>query len=967
MKKLGPFQATKFSNSIGRKMSGNKTSSSDNNGNKIKNDDNANLLDTSHMSQYSHNFNVIQPFLKQYSLALSTTILATGAFALSLASSLSCAFLKVPADAYDDITQTDHYLDYNRSREKDEVLTLGLFCEEDLKFTVDPTAKEHSLRKLSKSFLIMALILGAVNMSVTWSIATFLSSSSRTWNGITVLSIGTLVLQLPAFAIFESPPCDSYKCVLATGGFALICSAFMNFVLALVTYFLDVPEWKEEWELWRLVKSNQDKGLERGDTDLEIGVVGSASYDKNGNFERGVHESKNDSINNNILVKFEDKEISKKVEKIDAWDNLHNDLESDSSDNPSANKEMLHLCNKLPSRRMKNKNLTISIPNILTTKEEKYIIMDEHEVSPETPSRHGSFAQTPVSPMTTDGLDGDSVVHQHCSPIMACTGLRSVPSADVNKRVWDGIIEDGAELDAFLAVGGAGDFKSNHASSAVIVSPEKSDLEALSTTSLDKMKKLSPKEESRRKQSTSYNNDGSSGEIPCKEFHVSEKYQYENAENVGNAEIASSGDLICSNVERLKNDVMFSPPIIVPELISAVISPIGDESEGNSMKPSPPKLKEKITRCTVASPENDPDVEYYPSESSMSEISLPTGSELDSGTDTNNDKAQAALALSVASDDSNDSSESSDMNAIIAGVQARNRRTSGKITPMNKRRRRRRKSKRRCSSEISSGNSYSSCGSLLDEIIPEEADADLSNEKSPQKVCTGPTILPGDFPKHVPPTITTDFTKASRKTQNSAARIQVHFSDDDQSGYESGYLSRASNGGHVSSVSSRSSRSSFISPKSSRYCQLLDHGEVVSFAGYVSVSSPGSSSKFSSDESMSLRAARARRSRILSNKKIHILPNEMPPHRVSLLHNGIEFQSQQPEAERILFGNSGSDGEGVGNLSVRSNVSWQARKYRMNRLRMQRCQSMKTVEVKHYNNVRVSDDNIACDSDEGSI
>mmetsp|Transcript_532 Transcript_532/g.1080 ORF Transcript_532/g.1080 Transcript_532/m.1080 type:complete len:966 (-) Transcript_532:102-2999(-) len=965
MKKLELFQAIKLGSSVDRKMSGNKTSSSNDNGNKIKNDDNAHLLDTSHMSQYSHNFDVIQPFLKKYSLALSTTILATGAFALSLASSLSCAFLQVPADAYDDITQTDHYLDYNRSREKDEVLTLGLFCEEDLKFTIDPTSKEHFLRKLSKSFLIMALILGAVNMCVTWSIATFLSSSSRTWNGITVLSIGTLILQLPAFAIFESPPCDSYKCVLATGGFALICSAFMNFVLVVVTYFLDVPEWKEEWELWRLVKSNQDKGLERGDIDLEIGIGVSASDVENGTFIRGVYEGKNDSMNNNIIAKFEEKEISKKVEKIDAWGDLHNELESATSDNSSANKEQL--CNKLPTRRMKNKNLVISIPNILTTKEEKYIIMDEHEASPETPFRHGSFAETPVSPMTADGLDGDSAVRQHCSPIMACTGSRYVPSADVSEGVCDGIFEDGAELDAFLAVGGAGDFKANHASTAVIVSPEKSDLEALSMTSLDKMKEISLKEESRRKPSTSFNKDRSSGEIHGKELHASEKYECENAENVGNAEIASSEDLICNNVERLNDDAVFSPPpIIVREFNSAVISPIGDESEGNQMKPSPTKLTEKISRCAVASPENDPDVEYYPSESSMSEISLPTGSEQNSATDTDDDNAHAALALSVASDDSNDSSDSSDMNAIIAGVQARNRRTSGKITPMNKRRRRRRKSKRRCSSDISSGNSYSSCGSLLDEIIPEEADADLSNEKSPQKVYTGPTIPP----KHIPPTITTDFTKASTKTQNAATRIRVHFSDDDQSGYESGYLSRASNGGHVSSVSSRSSRSSFISPKASRYCQLLDHGEVLSFAGYVSVSSQGSSNKFSSEESMSLRAARARRSRILSNKKIHILPNEMPPHRVSRLQDGFEFQFQQTEDERISFVNSGfvsSDDEGVGNLSVRSNVSWQARKYRMNRLRMQRCQSMKTVEGKHHNNVRVSDDNIACDSDEGSI
>ncbi|KAL7469204.1 hypothetical protein ACHAXS_009471 [Conticribra weissflogii] len=993
------FQATKLSNSVNRMINVNKTTSSNDDGNKVKNDGNVHLLDTSHKSQYSRNLDVLRPFLKQYSLALSTTILATVAFAFSLASSLSCSFLQVPADAYDDITQTDHYLDYNRSREKDEVLALGLFCEEDLKFTVDPTSKEHSLRKLSKAFFIMALIVGAANMCVTWSIATCLGVSNRIWNGITILSIANFVLQLSVFVVFKSPPCDSYKCVLATGGFALICSAFINCLLVLVTYFFDVPEWKEEWELWRLVKSNRDRGLERGDTDLEVGVGGLDSSVGNGSMKRGDGESNNDRIKHHDIEKFMEKEISKKVEKIEAWNDLHSELMRDFSEDSSANKEISHLCKIRPSRRMKHNNLEsmipiVAIPNISTARKDKYINMDDNGGSPITPSRYRSFKETPLSPITTDGLDDNSVVHRpRVSPISACTGLKIVPLADVDGGVWDGTVEDGAEVDALLPVCGAGDVTENETSIAAIVSPEPSGLEPTLMKSL--AKKLSHKEIFKRRSSKSFNDeksihvidDGSAGNINGTGADFSEKYQIDHAEN------AAWGKSICNNVEKLSGDAMFSPPpIIVRELNSAVISPIDDESDGNQLMPPITNLKGSNRRYAVVSPDkdstqNDPDVEYYPSESSMSEISLPTGSEHNSGTDTDDDRAHAPQALSVASDDSNDSSGSSDINAIIAGVQFRNRRTSGKITPMNKRRHRRRKSKRRGSSDMSSGNSYSSCGSLLDEVIPEEADADISNETSPQKVYTGPTSLPIDVPKHVPPTVTTDFTKGDRKTRK-ATMIHYHISDDDQSGYESGYLSRVSNDSHLSyDMSSRSSRSSFISRKSSRYCQLLDHGEVASFAGHVSFSSPGSSSKFSSsrsfvsiaDESMSSRAARARRSRILSNKKVLSVPIEVPSRGISLLHDGFEFQPQpkfsienfyRSEAEGILLMNSNfvsSDDEGVGNLSVRSNVSWQARKRRMNRLRMQRGQSTNTVERKHNNTMRGGDDNIACNSDEGSI
>ena len=73
-------------------------------------------------------------------------------------------------------------------------------------------------------------------------------------------------------------------------------------------------------------------------------------------------------------------------------------------------------------------------------------------------------------------------------------------------------------------------------------------------------------------------------------------------------------------------------------------------------------------------------------------------------------------------------SDDSELSQVIAGVNKKlNRKTSGKITPLNKRRRRKKSSQSSCDdSDYSTG--YSSHGSLLDEVIVEEGDLNSSNE-----------------------------------------------------------------------------------------------------------------------------------------------------------------------------------------------------------------------------------------------
>ena len=1014
----------------------------------------------SHNSQYSHKFEALHPFLKHYSLTLSTVILSATAFALALFSGLSCSFLKVPADAYDDITQFDPYLSYNRSREKNEVLTLGLFCEGDLGYMIDTSSKDSITRTISKAFLISALFIGAINICVTLSISTFLPTTSKIWNGITVLSLSSFLLQLPTFILFSSPPCNEYKCVLGTGSFALLCSLSLNLVLVLVTHFVDMPEWKEEWELWRLVKRNKQQqhqmklSLENVDVDEEMGGVTMK-------FEPNSISNNEKCVDAKVQPIITEQEINKKVKKIEAWNDLHYKVEDGSTTSSDSRREIVKHANKnvgkLSHRNMKTSHKpldSLKYVVMIPTSKEGYADLDGED-SPTTPSRKEIAEISPVSPMT-QGSEGNVADQQTpVSPISDCTGIRSIPSLerndhdDNNDHVED--VDGDVEDDEKSSITGNDHEKKILLPCAAVDSsampPTKAFPSTVSTTkkggeksSLSNIfkRKSSTKENSMKNsrliqeqwmlEETSIGDSNSEGLAFFEDMQRARRH-----EKVLPFEDLSQKSSDKKVIEFSDNHLVCSPPpTIIREMrtAAAVISPseedirqsnnVATDTKVIPMISSPIKAQGAHVQSAIVSPENDytkresdqkadrdsdPEVEIYPSESSLSEMSLPTRSEPYTCTDSEDDGMQRhnCLILSVPSEDSNDSSASSELSAVIAGVRALNRKTSGKITPMNRRRRRRKKKSSSSNSGMSSGNSYSSCGSLLDEVIlEEEVEADLSNDAdaddgvSPKKN-RGASIVRSN--KVSVPALITASPYTSKKRNHKPNGNQVHFSDDEHSGYENGYLSRVSVSGHTSSDgSARSSPNK--APKKSRYCQLLDHGEVASFAGVSCSSSHSShgyisSKSFASDaeESFSSQAARARRNRILSNKKIHnhsdnFSLDSMPvpeainyaPTSHSLAKSShhsssqtVHIMSQQyidtsSEGNRLLnnHGMLSSDDDGVSNLSVRSNLSWQARKYRISRLRMQR-EHTGTVHDVGSIVTRVQNDDLACDSDECSI
>ncbi len=274
----------------------------------------------------------------------------------------------------------------------------------------------------------------------------------------------------------------------------------------------------------------------------------------------------------------------------------------------------------------------------------------------------------------------------------------------------------------------------------------------------------------------------------------------------------------------------------------------------------------------------------------------------------------------VSSDDSD-----TELYAVIAGVRKLNRRTSGKNAPHNKRCRRRRRRANRGSG--SSASSFSSHGSsLLDEVIPEEGELNLSNEAPTggdvrkelpsQEDAVKPTLVPGVLASSSPPPPT---KKKTKKDHSASSR-------GDQEDECSSSLNEC--GDHCIS----------------RTCGIGDISD--------------------SEESLSARAARVRRQRILSEQRRFLeggvdvggpsLTDEfmdygdnddVPDRHHKIKKNGRDCVSDRginnrPPPSAILM-TYGSD-KNISNRSVdyngdhdadQNNFAWQARQVRMTRLR----------------------------------
>ena len=184
-------------------------------------------------------------------------------------------------------------------------------------------------------------------------------------------------------------------------------------------------------------------------------------------------------------------------------------------------------------------------------------------------------------------------------------------------------------------------------------------------------------------------------------------------------------------------------------------------------------MKQQIANKPVVSPERvyDPDLDMYPSESSVSELSLPNVEDEEYLKRIEQEylklkkskPAEPILDLPI-NYQSESSGGESELDQVIAGVQRVNRKTSGKITPLNRRARRRRTG----GGGSVSGDSYSSAqGSLLDEVIVEEG------ENNSTEISVGS----GGIPNMISPEI-----KSRKSRQSESIPLVPSYDDDD--GYQ---------------------------------------------------------------------------------------------------------------------------------------------------------------------------------------
>jgi len=384
-------------------------------------------------------------------------------------------------------------------------------------------------------------------------------------------------------------------------------------------------------------------------------------------------------------------------------------------------------------------------------------------------------------------------------------------------------------------------------------------------------------------------------------------------------------------------------------------SPFRRKSNKVDIQPIPSSTTTNGSKTlAVVSPnknDDDPDMEMYPSESSLSTLSLPTAEDTDYHSSDYDDYQYSSNnkpprhPLSSTNNKDYSSSSDTELSAVIAGV---NKKLHGKITPLNKRQRRRKKKSSRGggsrSSDISSVGSYLSDGSLLDEVIHEESDEQptpyanyLSDDAPPAVIDASPT--PRRRKKKSPSKSKERNRSRSSSSKKKNKNVGVDPPDDDEpllSGYESNHHSGA-------------------------------------------------------EESISSKAARARRNRILSKRGEHEHPIQNGDSVGDLVIASLPVSAKRSKPEVVDRGMNNrpppsvvivTDGDGKGgNKSEQyestESAAWQARKVRMARLRMIRGHTYQQQDENdnHTNNEDDNDEEViradgivlACSDDEDSI
>lgn len=928
------------------------------------------------------------PFVNHYCLTLTTALLAAGGFIGALFAALSCEFLYVQLDelprssaaavswieGFDQANGTDVWY-YNELSERsaDQRVSSGIFCP------IPITRDDDGRLKLAKAFFVTSLLFGALLLNLTCLISVILPNSARIWNGISLLAGLGFLCELPVFFVLDSQMCTGdFTCSLGGGSFGFFCSMACYLMLAFLTQAKEAPEWREEYELWKLRRQNlSDRGGCDAQRDLEMGL---------GTFGDGV-------IGDQDMKREHSEEVP----------------------HPPPPPPITHEVSPQPKneRRLAKQARTSETSNFVGT----YISVTHEQT---TPDRGTTKERNNISPITLCTLSKDAssavetgaetevhkntqVSHDILNSSMDLINQQLQKTLELKRNLRDKKRQrdeeeqmkqkqiedishlsflDYTELDANVSSFQQAPFGKDsfdHAFyadmpdlSSIIVSNDEDDAPNLSPPVKQLTRacsKLAPLKEAAVEPSHVIDDASVPKSLPSvstrstlgrsvksifrkKENKLQSRGGTENKEMIQEQWMLDEASVGRSNsddllflIERNKEDgasqTSRRSKVVMLSWASRCRSP--DKRKTHSRGAaivSPTHLPSEITAVqniargtdiNVVSPEkDDPGVEMYPSDASMSTLSLPTASDYYTSEDDRRSRSSRKDGNSYHRGiSSGTDSETEEMSIIIAGVQRMNRKTCGKPSHLSKKRRRRRKKGSRSGCSISEYSSHS--GSLLDEVIDEEGELNESGEPIPAVIDASPNRAP----------------KNKSKSPKKSVLNREHLLSDAESGYESGYAYR----------------SDFSDDESKK-------------TGYHVLSE--------NEESTSSRAARARMNRLLSKRQIHIDPDSIPsdpadPYRDAIDEPGYKSPTNShysgrsycedpscqipsrplPAYPDIVPMSKNSNMEGCfGSTSQRGNMSWQARNSRMKRLRMQRQAADSVVRESNV---------MACGSDEGSI
>lgn len=711
------------------------------------------------------------PLARNYCLALSSALLSAAAFMCVLASGLSCSFLSVSLNnpnAVIDFNSTnvpaeDEWYYNTIMSENNNALSVGILCQGDLDWLA-PNTSDNSMRLLSKVFLIVTLAMGGLLVMVTCGISTFFQTSTFVWDGISYIAAGLFVCEMPIFFLLDSPPCSNsegvFSCQLGPGSYSLILSMVCSLSLAILTQWKNPPDWKEEYEIWNLRRRNEQMNQQSG---LLFG--GSTAPEENSNnYEDEEMAVVNQKMNQQPQPQEQPEEIGveiRVVEKVPspkrvsrAKDQEENHLMGQVIDlNPRSQSEKVRSQTKLSKEHGSDQGRNV---------------MKE----PSSPvCQYRALGLRPVSPLSTcTGLSASPM--DGTSPATSPTDFESSTANDMSH------ITDKATFmeNETLFMEDREDFKSAFMAKTPATMKSKDDVSVVSSSKQSVTSRQSIVSMMRDKLWKSSNDDQILGSVLGGEREVvSEGWMVED-ESVGNsAEVFFDDKTPPQPVKpqaHLSTDLPQSqqaPPTPEPPTIERDLEA---DIAGLLVPGMISQMKQQIANKPVVSPERarDPEIDMYPSESSVSELSLPNieDEEYLKRIEQEYLKKKSKPATPILNLPINYHSDSSggenELEQVIAGVQQINRKISGKITPFNRRRRRRRTS--RSGGGSVSGDSCSSAqGSLLDEVIVEEGENNTSTEIS---------IGSGSMPNVITPE-----NQKSRKSSRSKSRSGVHYSDDD--------------------------------------------------------------------------------------------------------------------------------------------------------------------------------------------